>query len=272
MCGGEQMNTMKDRVAVVTGGGSGIGAAVCRRLASEGARVAVFDIDQKAAEDVAREAGGSAWSVDVRDGDRLVQALGEVFDRYSSLSILVNNAGAGALALLEEYATDEWESLLAVNLTAAFRATQAAAPLIRRSGGGAIVNNASGSAERPTRGELPYSVAKAGIVALTRGAAQELAPEIRVNAVSPGIIRTALTEALFTGNRLEPALSATPLGRAGTAEEVAEVIAFLCSDAASFITGQNIVVDGGLSLPQAGIDDVLKQMLACRSRLRREGK
>ena len=132
------------------------------------------------------------------------------------------------------------------------------------------MNNASGSAQRPTRGELPYSVAKAGIVALTRGAAQELAPEIRVNAVSPGIIRTALTEPLLAGDRIEPALSATPLGRVGTAEEVAEVIAFLCSDAASFITGQNIVVDGGLSLPQAGIDEVLKELLARRSRNRKK--
>ncbi|RMF22223.1 MAG: SDR family oxidoreductase [Deltaproteobacteria bacterium] len=258
---------MNGKVAVVTGGGSGIGAAVCRRLASAGARVAVFDVDRAAAEEVARDVGGSAWPVDVRDGEALTRAIRAVYERYENLSILVNNAGTGALAPLEGYSAGEWERLLAVNLTAAFRATQAAAPFMRRSGGGAIVNNASGSAERPTRGELPYSVAKAGVVALTRGAAQELAPEIRVNAVSPGIIRTALTEPLFARDLLEPALAATPLGRAGRAEEVAEVIAFLCSDASSFITGQNIVVDGGLSLPQAGIDAVLRQMLA-----RRRGK
>jgi len=119
----------------------------------------------------------------------------------------------------------------------------------------------------PTRGEVPYSAAKAGLIALTQGSAQEYGPEVRINAVSPGLIRTPMSEALFTEpTLLDPVRRATPLARCGTAEDVAAVILFLTSDLSRYMTGQNLVVDGGMGLPQAGIDEVLRSLLDRRAR------
>jgi len=122
---------------------------------------------------------------------------------------------------------------------------------------------------RPTRGELPYSAAKAGVVALTQGAAQEYGPTIRVNAVSPGVVRTPMTELLYQNpETLDPIENSTPLRRTGEVEEIADVIHFLCSDASRFVTGQNLVVDGGMSLPQAGIDETLRWSLEAIAKAR----
>ena len=160
------------------------------------------------------------------------------------------------------YTDDEWDRLLGVNLRGVFNGIRAAVPLIIESGGGAIVNLSSASGLRPTRGEAPYAAAQAGTVALTRSAALEYAPEIRVNAVAPGFIDTPLTrpavEATDTLTELE---AHTPLGRLGTAEEVADVIAFLCSDGSRYVTGQTIVVDGGALLPSAQADVLLRPLL-----------
>jgi NAD(P)-dependent dehydrogenase (short-subunit alcohol dehydrogenase family) len=175
--------------------------------------------------------------------------------------VLVNNAGAGQVASLERMTADDFERILRVNLSGAWYAVRAAAPHLREAGG-AIVNNASLSGVRATRGEGAYSAAKAGLVSLTQSAALELAPRVRVNCVSPGVIRTGLTEPLFRmEGMVEPVLQATPLQRAGTAEEVAEVIVFLASDRAAYVTGQNLIVDGGLGLPQAGTDAMLSRVL-----------
>jgi meso-butanediol dehydrogenase / (S,S)-butanediol dehydrogenase / diacetyl reductase len=156
---------------------------------------------------------------------------------------------------------DDWRRMIEVNLSGVFHLTRAAIPLMREHGG-VIVNNASASGVQPTRGEGAYSAAKAGVIALTRSAALEYGPAVRVNCVSPGLIRTPMSEALFTNpDVLEPVRRATPLGRAGTSEEIADVILFLASDLSRFMTGQNLVVDGGMTLPQAGIDDVLRSIL-----------
>ncbi|HSJ99152.1 MAG TPA: SDR family oxidoreductase, partial [Myxococcota bacterium] len=129
-------------------------------------------------------------------------------------------------------------------------------------GGGAIVHNASVSGMQPTRGEAPYAAAKAGVIALTRSAALEYGPRIRVNCVSPGLIRTPLSEGLFRmPGLLDPLLAALPAGRVGTPEEVAEAVVFLCSPRAAFITGANLVIDGGQSLVGGGIDPVLRRVL-----------
>jgi NAD(P)-dependent dehydrogenase (short-subunit alcohol dehydrogenase family) len=250
------------RHAVVTGGASGIGLAAARRLAAEGAAVAIFDVDGPGAERAARELGGLAFEVDVRDGARVEQATAEAARGLGGISILVANAGAGFLAPLHESPPEAFERMVAVNLAGVWHALRAAVPRMLEADGGAIVNVASASALRPTRGESLYSAAKAGVVALTRSAAQELGPRIRANSVSPGVIRTPLSEGLFRAPALlDPVREATPLGRTGTAEEVADVILFLCSGLSSFVTGQDLVVDGGLSLPQAGIDGVLRGIL-----------
>jgi NAD(P)-dependent dehydrogenase (short-subunit alcohol dehydrogenase family) len=248
---------------LVTGGASGIGLAAARRLAAEGARVAILDANGPAAEAAAAELGALAYTADVCELARLEEACADAARRLGGLRILVNNAGVGQLASLGLVAPEDFERLLRVNLTGAFHGIRAAAPFLRAAGGGSIVNNASMSGVRATRGEAAYSAAKAGVIALTQGAALEYAPEIRVNCVSPGMIRTPLTELLFRApGMLDPVTRATPLGRAGTADEVADAILFLCSDLSRFVTGQNLIVDGGLGLPQAGTDDVLRGLLA----------
>jgi NAD(P)-dependent dehydrogenase (short-subunit alcohol dehydrogenase family) len=251
------------RGALVTGGASGIGLATARRLAQEGARVGIVDVNGPAAEAAARELGALAWTADVTDLARLEAVSAEAAERLGGLRVLVANAGAGALSSLGRIAPEDFDRLLRVNLTGAYHTIRAGAPFLRAAGGGAIVTNASLSGVRATRGEAAYSAAKAGVIALTQGAALEWAPDIRVNCVSPGMIRTPLTELLFRApGMLEPVTRATPLGRAGTADEVADAILFLCSDLSRFVTGQNLIVDGGLGLPQAGTDDVLRGLLA----------
>jgi NAD(P)-dependent dehydrogenase (short-subunit alcohol dehydrogenase family) len=256
------MSTLEGRHAVVTGAARGIGLAVAERLHREGARVALLDLDGDAVRKVAATMGGVGIEVDVRDSASVDRAIGEAHDKLGGLSILVNNAGAGRLKPLHRYTDAEWNDLIGCNLSGTFFAMRAAIPLMLESGGGAIVNNASASAVNPTRGELPYSAAKAGVVALTQGAAQEYGPTIRVNAVSPGVIRTPMTELLFKmPEALDPVYRSAPLGRTGESEEVSDLIYFLCSDQSSFITGQNITIDGGMGLPQAGIDETLRWSL-----------
>ncbi len=248
--------------AVVTGGASGIGRAVCRRFAAEGAKVVVLDRNADGAHTVAGEVGGVALAVDVCDAAAVKLAVDAAAQELGGVSILVCNAGASSLSLLHETDPARFDRLVRVNLLGTFHAMRAALPHMLEAGRGAVVNNASGSATRPTYGELAYSAAKAGVVALTRGAAQEYGPAIRVNSVSPGIIRTPLSEPMFgIEGPLDPAWEATPLGRAGTADEVADVILFLASDQSRYVTGQDLVVDGGIGLAQPGITTTLRSFV-----------
>ncbi len=248
--------------AIVTGAARGIGLAVAQRLHRAGARVAMLDRPESDVHKSAAPLGGIAIEVDVRDSASVEAAIEEAHARLGGLSILVNNAGMGMLQPLHSYTNKQWDDILGVNLNGTFYAMRCAIPLMLQTGGGAIVNNASVSAVRPTRGELPYSAAKAGVVALTQGAAQEYGPAIRVNAVSPGVVRTSMTELLYQSPKLlDPVEKSTPLQRTGEVDEIADVIHFLCSRASRFVTGQNLIVDGGMSLPQAGIDETLKGSL-----------
>jgi NAD(P)-dependent dehydrogenase (short-subunit alcohol dehydrogenase family) len=256
------MALLAGRRAVVTGGGHGIGRAVALRFAAEGARVAILDRDGAAAQSVAKECGGVAIEVDVSDGAACEAAIARAAGELGGLSTLVNNAGLGLLRPIEALGPKDVERMLGVNLASVVHATRAALPLMRRSGGGAIVNNASMSGVRPTPGESIYAAAKAAVIAFTAATANECGPDIRANVVSPGVVRTRMTEGLFQiAGAIEPVLAATPLRRAGTAEEVADVVLFLASDLARYVTGQNVIVDGGLGLPQAGIDPLLKGLL-----------
>lgn len=248
--------------AAVTGGGSGIGAAIARRFAAEGARIAVLDIDVEAAERVADEVGGVALALDVVRTDDTASVLQTAANELGGLTLLVNNAGVGAIKAVHRYREDQWDHLIDVNLKGTWNGIRAAAPLLKLSGGGAIVNVSSVSGLRATRGEAPYSAAKAGVNALTQGAALELAPEIRVNGVAPGFVDTPLTAPVLGDERLRTAVEAgTPLGRIATADEVADVVLFLCSPLARYVTGQTIVVDGGSVLGNAQADPVLTTVL-----------
>jgi NAD(P)-dependent dehydrogenase (short-subunit alcohol dehydrogenase family) len=249
------------QVTIITGGGSGIGRATAVRFAAEGAIVAVLDRDGDAAAQVAQEVGGSAHAVDVRDGEAVAGVVRAVADANGRLDVLFNNAGSGDLRPLHTVDDKLWHRLIDVNLTGTFNGMRVAVPLMLEGGGGAIVNNASVSGLTPTRNEAAYSAAKAGVIALTKSGALEYGPSIRVNCVAPGHVRTPLTAAWeHFPDVFEPVAHAIPLGRIGRAEEIAEVVLFLASARASYITGQTLVVDGGISLPQAGTDIALAQL------------
>ncbi len=244
---------------IVTGGGAGIGAATARRLSARGALVAVLDRAADAGRAIAEEIGGHAIDVDVSDPTATTVAVQTAAEVMGGLTDVVANAGFGLNKPLHRYTDAEWRLVVGVNLDGTFHTLRAAIPLLLDGGGGSIVTVASLNASRPLQGEAPYSAAKAGVVNLTRTAALEYAPTIRANCVSPGMIATALTsiitdDAAFT----EVAEAGTPLARIGSADEVADVIAFLCSDAARYITGQEIVVDGGAGLPNLQADSIVR--------------
>jgi meso-butanediol dehydrogenase/(S,S)-butanediol dehydrogenase/diacetyl reductase len=256
------MGLLEGKSAVVTGGGSGIGRATCRRMAEEGARVAVFDVNEESAKAVAGEIGGAAYGVDVGDPEALRTAVDAAAAELGGLSIIYNNAGIAAFNKLHEMDPSEWDRVLRVNLTGVWAGIRAAAPHLLAGGGGSIVSTASISGTRPAAGEGPYAASKAAVAALTATAALEYAPAIRVNAVSPGMIRTTLTAPWFEfmPDQVERFETGTPAGRIGEPEDIADVVVFLCSDLARFITGQNLVVDGGLTLHGSGVDGIFDRI------------
>ena len=255
------MAELEGRVAVITGGASGIGAATARRFASEGATVAILDRDGEAAVSVAAEVGGHAYALDVRDAEEITAVVDLVAQTLGQIDILVNNAGTGDLRPLHTVDDKLWHRLIDVNLTGTFNATRAVIPYMLETGGGAIVNNASVSGLAATRNEAAYSAAKAGVISLTKSGALEYGPTIRVNCVAPGHIRTPLTAVWEQmPDAFAPIAESIPLRRIGEAEEVAELILFLASDRSSYITGQTLVIDGGAILPQAGTDAALAKV------------
>jgi NAD(P)-dependent dehydrogenase (short-subunit alcohol dehydrogenase family) len=258
-----RMGLLEGRRGLVTGAGSGIGRATCRRMAEEGATVAVLDVEADRAEAVAKEVDGLAFAVDVTDAQAMVAAAREASSQMGGLTLLFNNAGTSFLAPLHDFPPEEWARIVGINLTGVFNGFRACIPHILASGGGSIVSTASISGTRPAAGEAPYSAAKAGVVALTAGAALEYGPAIRVNSVSPGMIRTRLTGPLLDDLPGQQARLAaqTPLQRIGEPGDVADVVVFLFSDLARFITGQNLVVDGGMTLHGAGVDGLLDYLM-----------
>jgi NAD(P)-dependent dehydrogenase (short-subunit alcohol dehydrogenase family) len=237
------------RVALVTGGGNGIGRATCHALAQAGAQVAVTDIDQAAAEKVAAEIDGEAHTLDVADEAQVREVVAAVAARHGRLDILVNNAGLGARVPAVELPTERWRQVLAVNVDGGFFCAREAGRHMLRAGRGAVVNVASimglvGGAHYPN---LAYHTAKGAIVNFTRALACEWAPHgVRVNAVAPTFARTRLTEPLLADAAMAARLMQdTPMGRFVEPEEVASAILFLASDAAAMITGVTLPVDGG---------------------------
>jgi 2-hydroxycyclohexanecarboxyl-CoA dehydrogenase len=246
---------LEGRTAVVTGGASGIGAATARRLAAEGARVAVADLAEAGARDVAGEIDGLAVQMDVADTESARAGVEVAEDAFGPLDVLVNNAGTDRFAFFVD--TDEalWDFVLGVNLRGTIAVTHVVLEAMQRRGSGAIVNVASEAGRVGSQGSVVYSAAKAGVIGFTRAVARESSRfGVRVNAVAPGPIETPLLNSApeqlgELGERLKQGMiSATAMRRIGQPEEVAAAIAFLASDDASFVTGQTLNVSGGLSM------------------------
>jgi len=246
---------LEGRTALVTGGGSGIGAATARRLAAEGARVAVADIDETSARAVAGELDGVALAVDVADAASAVAAGAAATEALGAIDVLVNNAGTDRFAFFVHTDPALWDLVLGVNLRGVIAMTHAVLPGMHARGRGAIVNVASEAGRVGSQGSVVYSAAKAGVIGFTKALARESARYgVRVNAVAPGPIETPLLNAAPAqlgelGARLKQGMiDATAMRRSGEPEEVAAVIAFLACDDASYVTGQTLNVSGGLSM------------------------
>jgi len=237
-------------VALVTGGSRGIGREICKLFASEGARVMVVDVALEGARETARICGENAlaFKMDVSNAEEVEKVVEEIVSAAGKIDILVNNAGITRDNLLLRMSDEEWDTVIAVNLRGVFLCTRAVAREMLRQRSGSIINISSVSGLHGNAGQANYSASKAGIVGLTKTAAKELASRnIRVNAVAPGFIRTEMTEVLPQKVK-DSALAGIPLKRFGEAGDVAKAILFLASPSSSYITGQVIVVDGGMAI------------------------
>jgi 2-hydroxycyclohexanecarboxyl-CoA dehydrogenase len=246
---------LEGKAALVTGGASGIGAATSRRLAAEGARVAVADVNVEGAREVAGEIDGAAVEMDVTDSGSVRAGLAAAAEAVGPLDVAVNNAGTDRFGWFTKVDEADWDVVLAVNLRGTLAVTHALLPSMHERGGGAIVNVASEAGRVGSQGSAVYSAAKAGVIGFTKAIALESARYgVRCNAVAPGPIDTPLLNAApevlgELGARLRQGMiDATAMHRIGQPDEVAAAIAFLASDDASYVTGQTLNVSGGLSM------------------------
>jgi 2-hydroxycyclohexanecarboxyl-CoA dehydrogenase len=246
---------LEGKIALVTGGASGIGAATARRLAAEGARVAVGDVNEDGAREVAGDLDGLGLQMDVTDLDSIAAAVAAAEEQLGPIDVLVNNAGTDLFSFFVKTDPGLWDFVLGVNLRGVIAVTHAVLPGMQERRTGAIVNVSSEAGRVGSQGSAIYSAAKAGVIGFTKAIAREAARyRVRVNAVAPGPIETPLLNAApkvygEIGERLKQGMvDTTQMKRAGEAEEVAAAIAFLASEDASYVTGQTLGVSGGLSM------------------------
>jgi NAD(P)-dependent dehydrogenase (short-subunit alcohol dehydrogenase family) len=243
-------STAQARVALVTGAARGIGRCIATALAQSGHFVVVTDLDEAGAQAAAAALGDTATALrmDVRDADEVSKVVAQVLATHGAIDVLVNNAGLMTQGPAQLTTAAQFEAMLATNVTGIFHCVQAVAPAMAAHGRGAIVNLASVSSVRGggSVGNVWYGATKAAVVAMTAGLARELGPQgVRVNAISPGVIVTDMTRNFLTPSVRERVLTRFPLGRLATADDVAAMAVFLASDAAAFVTGQTVAVDGG---------------------------
>jgi 3-oxoacyl-[acyl-carrier protein] reductase len=241
--------SLDGKVALVTGGSRGIGAAISRELAEAGARVAVnYRAGQEAAENLAGQISGLAVQADVSSANEVESLVERVESEFGDLDILVNNAGITRDTLIARMSDEDWETVIDTNLRGTFNTARAVARKMLRRRSGAIVNLSSVVGVHGNPGQANYAASKAGIIGLTKALARELGSRgVRVNAIAPGYISTELTDVLNEEQR-GLILGNTPLARLGEPEDVARAVRFLCSDEAAFITGEVLLVDGGLGM------------------------
>jgi 3-oxoacyl-[acyl-carrier protein] reductase len=248
------VNGLRDKVTAVTGASSGIGAAIARRFADEGATIAVnhypgFEADADAVVSGIEAGGGTAaaFSADVTDAEACEAMMAAIVERFGKLDVLVNNAGITRDGLIVRMSDADWQAVISTNLTGVFNCTRAAAKIMMKARAGCIVNIASVIGLVGNAGQANYAAAKAGVIGLTKSTARELAGRgVRANAVAPGFIETAMTAKLSEQVRAA-ALEQVAMKRMGSPGDVASAVAFLASDDAAYITGQVIAVDGGMT-------------------------
>ncbi|MCK5242719.1 3-oxoacyl-[acyl-carrier-protein] reductase [bacterium] len=243
---------LKEKVALVTGGAQGIGEAIARELANQGADLAVADVNLEKVEATAKmlaaETGKQVLplKMDVSNFAEVEEGIKKIIDKYSHLDILVNNAGVTRDGLLMRMSEQDWDLVLTINLKGTFNCIKAVTRSMMKQRKGRIVNIASVVGLTGNAGQANYSASKAGVIGLTKTAAKELAARnITVNAIAPGFIKTKMTEALSDEVK-DNLKKLIPLGSLGEAEDVARAVAFLASDEAAYITGQVLAVDGGM--------------------------
>jgi 3-oxoacyl-[acyl-carrier protein] reductase len=241
--------SLDGKVALVTGGSRGIGAAISRELAKAGAKVVLnYRAGQEAADEVAGEIGGLAVRADVSKPEEVQALIERVEGELGDVDALVNNAGVTRDTLIARMTDDDWQTVIDTNLRGTFNTSRAVSRKMLRRRAGSIVNLSSVVGVHGNPGQANYAASKAGIIGLTKALARELGSRgVRVNAIAPGYISTELTDVLNDEQR-GLILQNTPLGRLGEPEDVARAVRFLCSDEAAFITGEVLLVDGGLGM------------------------
>ncbi len=241
------MRGLKEKRVLITGGATGIGAATAARFLEEGSRVVVLDCDDEGCRRIKKELPGLAGTIcaDVSNKEDVDRAFQELDGLLNGLNVLINNAGISLRKPFVDITLDDGCRVMDVNLKGVFYVAQQAARLMDEGEGGVILNMGSTNALVGCPNYASYNASKAGVVELSRSMALELAPTIRVNAVCPGFILTAMQKAEYTPKMLRTCEGKVPLGRLGSPDEVAAFFAFLASDDAKFITGQHFVIDGG---------------------------
>ena len=234
---------LKDKVALVTGSTHNIGLAVARAFAREGAKVVVHSRHEEDAKKLAREINGDAFTADVAKPEQIAALFGHIEKQHGRIDILVNSVAHSTKGGVLDTSLEEWNRIMAINLTGYFLCIQHAGKMMLAQGGGVIINVSAGSGERSSPGGAAYSVSKGAINALTKQAAADLAPTVRVNGIISGLVGTPIGQKDM-GNR-KPEYDTIPLRRIGRPEEVAEAAVFLASDKASYITNTILPVDGG---------------------------
>ena len=245
------MKGLEGKVALVTGGAQGIGEKICECLSSEGAEIAVCDINKEQADVVAKKLSNSsvkakAFFMNVADDTSVEETIKKVIDEFGRIDILVNNAGITRDNLMIRMKKEDWDAVISVNLSGTFNVSKAVVKHMMKARCGHIINIASVVGVSGNAGQANYSASKAGIIGLTKTMAKEFASRnITVNAIAPGYIKTEMTDVLSDEAR-QAFMDKIPLKRAGTPEDVANVVEFLASDYSSYVTGQVICVDGGM--------------------------